>query len=189
MRALARNESTLASNNTLIRDISDDEGYEMNTATVTKYLNLLNRMMVLEDQQPFGIGLRSSVRGGASMEGYKADLDTFRFIFESLCSHDLRIYAEANGGKLFHYHDSTGMEVDSVVELPDGRWGAFEVRLGEGQADAAAESLLRFRDRMRASSTKARAVPEFLCVVTGVSEYAYRRDDGVYVVPITALGP
>ncbi len=79
--------------------------------------------------------------------------------------------------------------MDSVVELPDGRWGAFEVRLGEGQADAAAESLLRFRDRMRASSTKARAVPEFLCVVTGVSEYAYRRDDGVYVVPITALGP
>ncbi len=71
MRALARNESTLASNNTLIRDISDDEGYEMNKATVTKYLNLLNRMMVLEDQQPFDIGLRSSARVGASMRGIR----------------------------------------------------------------------------------------------------------------------
>jgi hypothetical protein len=109
------------------------------------------------------------------------DLKTFGFLFEALCERDLRIYAEAAGGHLFHYRDYAGREIDAVVELPDGRWGAFEIKLGANQIDKAAANLLSIKESM------AEKPPAFLCVICGLTNMAYTRKDGVMVVPITAL--
>lgn len=119
------------------------------------------------------------------MESLLGDLNTYGFLFEGMCERDPRIYAEVHNDDLKHYHDSGGNEIDAIVELPDGRWGAFEIKLGMNQVDEAAEKLLKMNERFRDS----RRPPEFLCVLVGLSSYAYRREDGVYVVPITALGP
>ncbi len=111
------------------------------------------------------------------------DLNTFGFIFEALCEHDLKIYAESNGGWLSHFRDDRGTEIDAVVEMPDGSWGAFEIKLGANQIDAAAAELLK----MRAIMEKEATAPSVLCVICGMSNMAYKRADGVFVVPITAL--
>ncbi len=111
------------------------------------------------------------------------DFNLFGFLFESLCVRDLRVYAQANDGEVFHYRDASGLEVDQVVVLRDGRWGAVEVKLGGGQIEDAARNLLAFRDRVDDASMGA---PSFLAVVTG-TDLAYRRTDGVFVVPLACL--
>lgn len=114
------------------------------------------------------------------------DLETLGFLFESLCERDLAVYAAASGGRLFHYRDGLSREIDAVVELADGRWGAFEIKLGANQIDAAADSPLHLKRDMK---NDAHAVPpETLVVICGLSSFAYTRPDGVMVVPITALG-
>ena len=111
------------------------------------------------------------------------DLHTFGFLFEALCEHDLKIYAENNGGKLFHYRDEKNNEIDAVVELPDGKWGAFEIKLGANQIEGAAKELLKMKEIMKKEGAK----PSILCVICGMTNMAYTREDGVKVVPITAL--
>ena len=122
---------------------------------------------------------------GLNAEGLMGDLHTMGFLFESLCEHDLCIYAESFGGKLFHYQDYQEKEIDAVVEAPGGEWGAFEIKLGANQIDAAAKSLLAIRQSI-AKDKKGR-MPKFLCVLCGLSNAAYKRPDGVWVVPITSL--
>jgi hypothetical protein len=104
-------------------------------------------------------------------------------MFEALVIRDLRIYIEYLGGRIYHYHDNnTGEEVDAIVELRDGTYGALEVKLGVGKIEEATNNLLKF-------SKNCEIPPKFLCVMDGMIDYAYRRPDGIYVIPITALKP
>lgn len=200
LRSLARNESTTASIRTLQKDISANGKGEVNEETISAYLDIFNRLFLLDNQKPFSSsGLRSSARVKqlekrhfsdpsltaallqATPEKLMNDLESAGFLFEALCERDLRIYASAMDGKLFHYQDYNGRELDAVVEGPDGEWLAVEIKLGAGQIDNAAKNLV--------STTKAMGgtPPKALVVLCGLSNAAYRRPDGVYVVPPTAL--
>lgn len=205
LRSLARNESTTATNRTLMRDVKavDDEDIDANT--VAAYLDILRRLFIIDDQPPFAANVRSSVRLkqaekrhlvdpslacallGVNAAGLVEDLETLGFLFEALCERDLRIYAESFGGALYHYQDYKGQEIDAVVAMADGSWAAFEIKLGAGQIDAAAENLLRIREQI-AAEPKGRP-PAVCCVLCGMTSAAYRRADGVFVVPLTALRP
>ena len=204
LRSLARNETTLATNEKLISDIEDyttEEQYQITRNTVADYLNVLNNIHLIQDQLPFSEKIRSSVRVGKTAKrhfvdpslacsalGLKQeqlinDLELFGFMFESLVIRDLRIYIEYLGGHIYHFHDNnTGDEVDAIVELRDGSYGAIEVKLGVGKIEEAASSLLKF-------SKSCEIKPKFMCVISGMIDYAYKRPDGIYVVPITALKP
>lgn len=203
LRSLARNESTTVTNKTLKNDIKEIDDEDIDVDTVSEYLDIFARLFITDNQPPFSTGVRSSVRVKQAVkrhfsdpslacallritpESLLSDLETLGFLFEAMCERDLRIYAESFGGKLFHYQDYQEREIDAVIELKDGRWCAFEIKLGAGQIDAAAESLLRIK-RAFEDDPKGKP-PEVLCVVCGLSNAAYRREDGVYVVPVTAL--
>ncbi len=113
------------------------------------------------------------------------DLQTLVFLFESLCERDLKIYAQSFGASLYHYQDYEGREIDAVIELKSGEWCAFEIKLGANQIDAAANSLIRINESIKNSPAGRPA--KILCVICGLSNAAYKRPDGVFVVPITAL--
>jgi hypothetical protein len=121
---------------------------------------------------------------GGSPDRLLKDLEWLGLLFESLVIRDLRVLAQALDGEVFHYRDDYGIEVDAIVQLRDGRWGAIEVKLGQGQVEAAAAGLLRFRQQIDSRRT---GEPAFLAVVCG-SGYGYRRADGIAVVPVGALG-
>lgn len=202
LHSLARNESTVVSNATLRRDIAQMDEESIDSDTISDYLNIFNRLFILDDQPAFNTKLRSSRRVlksskrhfvdpslavaalGATNEMLFNDLNTFGFLFEALCEHDLKIYAISINANLFHYRDEKGNEVDAIVELSDGTWGAFEIKLGANQIEKAAEDLLKFKAIMEKEGDRP---PSILCVICGLSNAAYRRPDGVYVVPITAL--
>lgn len=210
VRSLARNETTMAS----VAKIQRDTGIPLNSGevplmlgeeyetddepavsynTVFEYMDALNRVYLLADQDGFGISTRSSARVatsskrhlvdpslavaalGISSERLSKDLRTLGFLFESLCERDLQIYVQSLGGRLLHYRDSAGREIDSVVELRDGRWGAIEIKLGWNQVDSAASNLIRICDMIGSK-------PAFMCVLCGTTRLSYKRPDGVYVV-------
>ena len=203
LRSLARNESTTATNKTLKNDIKETDDEDIDVETVKEYLDIFERLFIIESQPPFSSGIRSSVRIkqavkrhfsdpslacallNATPDSLMADLNTLGFLFEALCERDLRIYAEAFGGNLYHYQDYRGKEIDAVIELADGNWAAFEIKLGANQIDTAAENLLKIKQSIE-KDPKGKP-PTVLCVVCGLASAAYRRPDGVYVVPITAL--
>ena len=203
LRSLARNESTTVSNRTLKNDIREIDDEDIDVETVKEYLDIFERLFIIENQPPFASGVRSSIRVKQAVKRHFVDpslacsllkvspqalindLETLGFLFEALCERDLRIYAESFGGKLYHYQDYKEREIDAVIELYDGKWCAFEIKLGANQIDAAAESLLRIKHEM--DKDPKGNPPEMLCVVCGMSNAAYQRPDGVYVVPITAL--
>ncbi|MCD8067570.1 MAG: DUF4143 domain-containing protein [Lachnospiraceae bacterium] len=112
------------------------------------------------------------------------DLNTLSFLFEALCERDLCIYAESFGAKLYHYQDYAGREIDAVIELDDGDWCAFEIKLGANKIDEGAESLNRIRAKITEDGGRP---PKVCCVICGLSNAAYQREDGVLVVPVTAL--
>lgn len=202
LHSLGRNESTIASNATLRRDISETDDTTIDPDTIPEYLSIFSRLFIIDDQPAFSTRLRSSRRImksgkrhftdpslaaaalGATQKMLYDDLNTFGFLFEALCEHDLKIYANKNGANLFHYRDEKGNEADAVVELADGRWGAFEVKLGANQIDSAAKELLKLKGIFEREGDNP---PAMLCVICGLSNAAYKRPDGVYVVPITAL--
>ena len=202
LRSLARNESTTVSKKRLLDDIKEVDGESIDIDTVTTYLDVFERLFLLDNMQPFSTNIRSSVRVKQSEKRHfcdpalacallKAtpdrligDLETFGFLFEALCEHDLRIYAESFGASVYHYQDYNNREVDTVIELPDGKWCAFEIKLGANQIDKAAQNLLSLKNSIEAEGGSA---PSVLCVVAGMSNAAYLRPDGVFVVPITAL--
>lgn len=203
LRSLARNESTTATNKTLMKDIkaADDEDIDGNT--VAAYLDIFQRLFLTDNQPPFAAGVRSSVRVKqaekrhfsdpslacallkVTPDSLMTDLETLGFLFEALCERDLRIYAQSFGGELYHYQDYRDQEIDAVIELPDGQWCAFEIKLGANQIDAAAKNLLKIKKRME-EDPKGKP-PAILCVLCGLTNAAYRRPDGVFVVPISAL--
>lgn len=220
MRSLARNECTLAPNVKIHNDtgIPMGDGHQIMLSdrveaddtpvsydTVVDYLDVFDRLYLIENQPAFDPNLRSSTRVGKTVKRHLTDpslaiaalgvgrerlirdLNTYGFFFESMCERDLDIYSRSIGAKLYHYRDDSGMEVDSVVEMPDGRWGAFEIKLGANRIDEAAENLLDFRRKMEKHG--AASPPCSLCVICGLTGHAYMRSDGVYVVPITSLGP
>lgn len=202
LRSLARNESTTATKKKLASDIKESDAETVDYDSVSAYLNIFERLFLLDNQKPFDSNIRSSVRVkqaekrhfcdpslacallNATPERLTEDLETFGFLFEALCERDLRIYAESFGGRLFHYQDYANKEIDAVIELKDGRWCAFEIKLGANQIDKAAENLIEIADKIKKEGGKA---PSVLCVICGLSSAAYVRSDGVFVVPVTAL--
>lgn len=202
MRALARHVATEAAMATLQAD-TKDAADPLARDTVTDYLQALERLMVVEDQPAWAPHLRSKSRIRttpkrhyvdpslavaalrATPQRLLQDLNLFGLLFESLVIRDLRVYAQAADATVLHYRDNTGLEVDAVVEAADGRWGAFEIKLGQGQVDAAAAALLKFAERI---DTAKSGQPAVLGVIVG-SGYAYRRPDGVSVIPIATLAP
>ena len=202
MRAYARHVSTQASQTTIAADLAVNDG-AMAPNTVSDYLDALSRAYVVEDLPAWNPVLRSKTAirtsptrhfvdpsiGAAVMRWTPADLlrdfEAFGLQFESLCVRDLRVYAEAIDGTLFHYRDKTGLEADAVIVLADGRWAPIEVKLGSRQLDEAATHLRRLRERVDADRM---GEPSFLAVVTAGAT-AYRRDDGVLVIPLACLRP
>ena len=203
LRSLARNESTTATNSRLLRDIQDIDEETIDRTTIATYLDVLDRLFLTDNLQPFSENIRSSVRVkqaekrhfcdpalacallSANQERLLNDLHTFGFMFEALCERDMRIYAEAFGGRVYHYQDYQNREIDMVIESGDGSWSAFEIKLGANQIDEASANLLRIKDEM--SRDPKGIPPKVLCVVCGMATAAYQRPDGVFVVPITAL--
>ena len=202
LASLARNIATHAAATTLAEDTGGAEG-PLKDDTVREYLAALERLMVVEDQLAWAPHLRSKHRLRtapkrhfvdpslavaalrATPDRLLGDLNLLGFLFESLVVRDLRVYAQAADARVSQYRDSGGLEVDAIVEAGDGRWMAFEVKLGQGQIDDAAASLTRFAARI---DTARCGSPALLGVIVATG-YGYRREDGVAVVPIGALGP
>ena len=205
LRSLARNESTTVTNRTLMRDIKAIDDEDIDGETVSAYLDIFKRLFITDNQPPFAAGIRSSVRIKqaekrhfsdpslacallrATPAGLIDDLETLGFLFEALCERDLRIYAESFDANLYHYQDYQNKEIDAVIELADGQWCAFEIKLGANQIDTAAENLLKVKRQIEEDPRG--KPPTVLCVLCGMSNAAYQRADGVFVVPITALKP
>jgi len=202
LKSLARNESTTVSMNTLRQDIKEKEEEDLDNDTISTYLTLFERMFLIENQKAFSSNIRSSTRLkkldkrhfvdpslacallSATPKMLINDLNTLGFLFEALCERDLRIYAESFNANLYHYQNYDGDEIDSVVELENGDWVAIEIKLGSNQIDEAAQSLIKIRNKIINEGGKP---PKVLCVVCAICKAAYLRDDGVYVLPITAL--
>ena len=204
LRSLARNESTTASNAVLNKDIAGVDGENIDADTIASYLDVLQRLFILDNQRPFAPETRSSIRIKQAEKRHLADpslacallrltprglvndLKTFGLLFEALCVRDLRVYADSFGAELYHYQDYRNNEFDAVIELPDKRWCGIEIKLGANQIDAAAENLLRINSAIR----EAKGQPaSSLIVVCGLCHAAYRRADGVFVAPIAMLKP
>ena len=208
LRSIARNNATTASIKTLSMDTDGAERRDQDESeilisrdSVSAYLKSLKEIFVIEEIPPWNPEIRSTTilrqapkriftdpsiaaaSLGANRERLLKDLNTFGFLFENLCLRDLEIYAGFYGGNVFHYHDNSDLEVDAVIEMPGGEWGAFEIKLGANQAEAAATTLLRMKVKMIASGVQP---PACLAVITG-GGIAMQRDDGVYVLPINAL--
>ena len=198
--SLARCESTLATNKVLLADLGSDA---LADSTLRDYLDALKRIYFTEDIPAWNPALRSPVRIratakhhlcdpslaaaglGATPESLLSDLKTLGFLFESLAVHDLMAYARGLGAKVCHYHDDVNLECDAIVAMPDGDWGAFEIKLGSDQEDSAAASLCALERKMVARGERPCAVK---AVVVGVGAFAYTRPDGVQVIPLDRLG-
>lgn len=199
MRSYARNVSGQASLSTIAADM---QGEPPSAPTLSEYVDALSRAFVLNDLSAWNPRLRSktAVRTSptrhfsdpsiaaavlaATPRGLLDDFKTFGLLFESLCIHDLRVYASALGGSLYHYRDKTGLEADAVVVLDDGRWALVEVKMGQSRIDEGASHLLKLAERIDQTRE---GRPSFLMVLTSTA-CAYRREDGVVVVPLACLG-
>ncbi len=202
LKSLARNEATTASDASILKDIVENDNETMSRNTVAKYMNALNRLFLLNNQEPFSPNIRSSLRVKQSEKRHFSDpamacavlnltpekllqdLNTFGFLFEALVERDLSVYAASFGAKLFHYQDYHNNEIDAVLELENGDWCAFEIKLGARKIDEGAENLISVCNDIVKNGGKE---PKIKCVICGLSNAAYQRPDGVFVVPITAL--
>lgn len=205
LKSLARNESTSATNKTLKKDISEKDDENINIDTVAEYLDIFKRLYLTDNVSPFSTRIRSSVRVkqaekryfsdpslacallGATAEKLINDLETAGLLFESMCVRDLRIYAEANDARIYYYHDYNEKEIDAVIEDTGGNWHAFEIKLGANKIDEGAANLVSIAEAVK--KEKNGIPPKSMCVICGMTNAAYMRPDGVYVVPITALKP
>ena len=198
LKSLSRNESTVVSNETLIKDIDSIES----RITLKDYLDVLDRLHIIENQEAYSENYRSKDRIGKSPKRHLTDpslacaslnmnadkllkdLKTFGFLFVSLVERDLRIYIEYLGGHLYHFRDNvTGLEVDSILEFSNGDYAAVKIKLGYNAIDSAKKDLLKFYDNM---ITK----PKFMCIITGnFTSVVKDKETGIYIVPITALKP
>ena len=202
LKSLARNEATTATNKTLKNDIKEIDFDDISIDTITDYLNLFNKLYIIENIPPFHCNIRSTLRLKQSQKHHFVDsslpcallnltkeklinnLELLGFLFESLVERDLYIYSESFNAKLYHYQDYKNNEIDAIIELEDGEWCGFEIKLGANQIDDAAANLININNLIIKEGGKP---AQSLCVICGLSNAAYKRKDGVYVVPITSL--
>lgn len=202
LKSLARNESTTVTNTTLKNDIKEIDNEDIDKDTLANYLDALNRLYLLDNDEPFSTNIRSSIRVKQSEKKHFidtslpcallnitedkliGDLETFGLLFEAMVERDLKVYSDSFGAKSFHYQDYLNREVDHVIELSDGNWCCFEIKLGANAIENAANNLIELRDSIKKEGGHA---PSILCVICGLTNAAYQRPDGVYVIPITAL--
>ncbi len=205
IKSLSRNEATVVSNQTIMKDIEEsvnDDNIIKSRTTISDYLDVLERLHIIENQEAYSENYRSRNRVGKSPKRHLTDpslscaalnltaskllkdLNTFGFMFESLVERDLRIYIEYLGGKLYHFRDNiTGLEVDGILEFSDGEYAAIEIKLGYNKISEAKTELLKFYDNM---ITK----PKFMCIITSnFSSVVKDPETGIYILPITALKP
>ena len=185
-----------------MRDIVDNDADSISKNTLAKYLNAFDRMFLFNNQEPFSPNIRSSLRVKQMEKRHFSDpamacamlkltpkkmmndLNTFGFMFEALVERDLSIYAQAMNAKLFHYQDYKGNEIDAVMELDDGNWCAFEIKLGLNKAEEGAENLIKVCNAIVDNGGKE---PLLKCVIYGAGNMAYRNANGVYILPLTSL--
>jgi len=202
LRSLARNIATLVDNKTLEQDIKTSERSELSRNTLSDYLEALSRLMILYEQPAFNPHIRSSASLrkspkrhlcdpslavailGLDEKALLKDMKYTGFLFESLATHELNVYAKANDANLFHYNDSYGLEIDAVVQKRNGDYAAFEIKLGVGFIDEAAKNLSKFVTNI--DTTKMR-LPKSLNIITGTG-MTYRRPDGINVISLASLG-
>ena len=203
MRSYARNQGTQTSIAKLKADMMANDTDTLDENTVSSYINALKKIFVVEDMSAWNPNLRSkaAVRSadtryfsdpsiavaalGLGPQDLINDLNTFDFLFEALCVHDLRVYADALDGMVYHYRDSNGLECDAVIHLRNGSYGLVEIKLGgDDMIEQGAASLKLLSKNIDITRMKA---PSFLMVLTGLDGFAYQREDGVYVVPIGCL--
>lgn len=200
LRSLSRNIATPVSNATLVNDVKENFDNEISRPTLNDYINTLEKLYVVEEIKATNLNLRSkyAIRttskkifvdpsiATATLEitpnDLLNDLNTFGFMFESLCLRDLEIYSQSHGGNITFYRDENGFEIDAILKLSNGKWGAIEIKLGAGYIDEAAKNLLKLKENINEKASP----PSFLMVLTA-SNYSYRRNDGVYVVSIGTL--
>lgn len=203
MRSYARNQGTQVPNTVLAKDISVSDGATIDDDTVASYVNALKKIFVVEDMPAWNPNLRSktAIRSsdtryytdssiaaaalGIGPQDLIVDLKTFGFLFETMCVRDLRVFADALNGTVYHYRDKDGLECDAVVHLRNGNYGLIEIKLGgDSLIDDGAKTLSALARKIDTDTMKS---PAFSMVLVGVGDYAYRRPDGVYVVPIGCL--
>lgn len=203
MRSYARNQGGQVPNTVLARDVAANDEGTINEETVASYLNALRKIFVVEDMPAWNPNLRSKTAIRSSDTRYYVDpsiaaaalgiepndlindINTFGFLFEGLCVRDLRVFADVLNGDVYHYRDKDGQECDAVIHLRDGKYGLIEIKLGGDRAiEEGANSLKAMKAKI---DTDKMNTPSFLMVLTGIGDYAYRRKDGVYVVPIGCL--
>lgn len=203
MRSYARNQGAQISNEALKADMEQNDVSSLDANTVMSYINALKKIFVIEEMPAWNPNLRSktSIRSadtryfidpsiavaalGVGPNDLLDDLNTFGLLFETMCVRDLRVFADALHGCVYHYRDKTGLECDAVIHLRNGAYGLIEIKLGGDAAiEHGAETLKKLRDKIDTDKMKA---PAFLMVLTGTSQYAFQRKDGVYVVPIGCL--
>lgn len=202
LKSLARNESSLASNETLIKDVIENEYDSINKETVGEYLNVLDKLYLIQNQQAFNPNVRSRENVGKTAKRHFtdpsivcgllnlnydkmiSDLNTFGFLFESLVERDLRIYSKYNNGELRHFRNNvSGLEVDSIVINEEGEYGAIEIKLGSNQIEEAKTNLLKFYEKVDKK-------PKFMCIICGLWNNVIKDPDtGIYIIPINALKP
>ncbi len=203
MRSYARNQGSQVPNTVLAQDISANSDTTISEETVASYVSALRKIFVVEDMPAWNPNLRSKTAIRSSDTRYYVDpsiaaaalnigpndlindLKTFGFLFETLCIRDLRVYADALNGDVYHYRDKDGQECDAVVHLRNGKYGLIEIKLGGDKLiEEGAKSLKCMESKIDTDKMNA---PSFLMVLTGIGNYAYCRRDGVYVVPIGCL--
>lgn len=203
LRSIARNQCAQLPVNTICADIESNDTIATNRMTVSSYIEALKKIFVLEDSPAWNPNLRSKTAIRTSETRYFSDpsigiaalgvgpndlindLSTMGLFFESMCIRDLRVYADALDGSIYHYRDSNGQECDAVIHLRNGNYGLIEIKLGgEKNIEDGAENLKSLASKIDTTKMKA---PSFLMVLTGTSKYAFQRKDGVYVVPIGCM--
>jgi uncharacterized protein len=202
LRSIARNTATLVDNKTLEQDVKTSGSNELSRNTISVYLDTLSRLMILYEQPAFNPHIRSSASLrkspkrhlcdtslavaalGLDKEALVKDIKYTGFLFESLAIHELNVYAKANDAAVFHYNDSYGYEVDAIVQKRNGDYSAFEIKLGVGYIDEAAENLKKFAVNI---DTTRMDVPKSLNIITGTG-MSYQRPDGINVISLASLG-
>lgn len=202
LRSLSRNVATLVDNKTLEKDVKMNENNELSRNTLTDYLDALSKLMILYEQPAFSPHIRSSASLrkspkrhlcdpslavavlGLDKEALLKDIKYTGFLFESLATHELNVYAKANDATVYHYNDSYGYEVDAIVQKRNGDYAAFEIKLGVGFIDEAAENLKKFVSNIDSGKMEA---PKSLNIITGTG-MSYRRPDGINVISLASLG-
>ena len=203
MRSYARSQGSQVPNTVLAQDVSVNDEESISENTVASYLNALRKIFVIEDMPAWNPNLRSKTAIRSSDTRYYVDpsiavaalgigpndlvndLQTFGFMFETLCIRDLRVFADSLDGQVYHYRDKDGQECDAVIHLRNGQYGLIEIKLGgDKRIEEGAKSLKAMESKIDTDKMKA---PTFLMVLTGIGDYAYRRKDGVYVVPIGCM--